>query len=67
VVLDEEMFPFAKHHPNAGARLQSEILLLPPSLSSLPSRQTGVNNTEMLVANFPNHAHDFCEDNNGVT
>jgi hypothetical protein len=31
-VFDETVFPFSMLHPNAGARLRSEILLLPPSL-----------------------------------
>jgi hypothetical protein len=32
VIFDEDVFPFAKLHPNVGARLRSEILLLPPHL-----------------------------------
>jgi hypothetical protein len=32
VVFDEDIYPFAQLHPNAGARLRFEILLLPPSL-----------------------------------
>jgi hypothetical protein len=32
VVFDERVFPFASLHPNAGARLQSKIALLPDSL-----------------------------------
>ena len=32
VVFDEHVFPFSTLHPNAGARLRSEIALLPPSL-----------------------------------
>jgi len=32
VVFDETVYPFATLHPNAGARLRSEILLLPPHL-----------------------------------
>ena len=32
VVFDEEIFPFKDRHPNAGAQLRSEILLLPSSL-----------------------------------
>jgi hypothetical protein len=32
VVFDETIFPFSKHHPNAGARLRAEISLLPDSL-----------------------------------
>jgi hypothetical protein len=66
VVFDEEIFPFTKLHLNTGSRLQSEILLLPPSSSPLPSSPTGVNNNEMPVANFPNHAHEVCEDYDGV-
>jgi hypothetical protein len=33
VVFDESIFPFAKLHPDAGVRLRSEILLLPPVTS----------------------------------
>jgi hypothetical protein len=32
VVFDETAFPFSTLHPNVGARLRSEISLLPPSL-----------------------------------
>jgi glycosyltransferase involved in cell wall biosynthesis len=32
VVFDESVFPFSELHPNAGALLRSEILLLPPEL-----------------------------------
>lgn len=32
VVFDESIFPFASLHPNAGAILKKEILLLPPNL-----------------------------------
>jgi len=39
VVFDETQFPFAKHHPNAGALLRKEILLL-------PSHLTGVDHVE---------------------
>lgn len=31
VVFDEQIYPFASLHPNAGARLRAEILLLPSS------------------------------------
>jgi hypothetical protein len=44
-------FPFTTLHPNANAHLRSEILLLPPSLISLP---LGVNNLDKSSANFPN-------------
>jgi histone deacetylase 1/2 len=33
VVFDETIFPFARLHPNAGARLRAEILLLPENSS----------------------------------
>jgi hypothetical protein len=32
VVFDEDVYPFASLHPNAGPRLRSEILLLPSTL-----------------------------------
>ena len=32
VIFDENVFPFASLHPNAGARLRAEILLLPETL-----------------------------------
>ena len=35
VVFDENVFPFAHLHPNAGALLQKEILLLPDSLGGV--------------------------------
>jgi hypothetical protein len=35
VVFDENIYPFAAFHPNVGARLRSEILLLPEHLSPL--------------------------------
>ena len=34
VVFDESVFPFTSLHPNAGALLRKEILLLPPSLQN---------------------------------
>jgi hypothetical protein len=34
VIFDEDIFPFSRLHSNAGARLCSEILLLPPSLQN---------------------------------
>jgi hypothetical protein len=32
VVFDEDVYPFSALHPNAGARLRSEVLLLPETL-----------------------------------
>jgi histone deacetylase 1/2 len=37
VVFDEEVFPFASMHSNAGARLKHEISLLPENLASFAS------------------------------
>jgi hypothetical protein len=37
VVFNENIFPFASPHPNTGARLRQEILLLPSSTST-PAR-----------------------------
>ena len=34
MVFDENVFPFATLHPNAGARLKQDILLLPLSAPS---------------------------------
>jgi histone deacetylase 1/2 len=34
IVFDENVFPFSVLHPNAGARLRAEILLLPESLQT---------------------------------
>jgi hypothetical protein len=54
VVFDENIFSFAKLHPNAGARLRYKILLLPPSLIALELLHNGVNKLDEPVANFPN-------------
>jgi hypothetical protein len=45
VVLDETLFPFAKLHPNAGARLRSEISLLSPLLSGADSTNDSVDDS----------------------
>jgi hypothetical protein len=50
VVFDEEVFPFANLHPNAGSHPHSELLLLHPTL--LPNR--GLNLAHNHVANAPN-------------
>lgn len=38
VVFDENVFPFATLHSNAGARLSSEVLLLPSPSGGSPDR-----------------------------
>lgn len=37
IVFDESVFPFSALHPNAGAQLRAEILLLPDSLKNSTS------------------------------
>ena len=44
VVFDENVFPFASLHPNAGALLRKEILLLPQNL--LPNHE-GINTDDL--------------------
>jgi hypothetical protein len=59
VVFDENIFPFSKLHPYAGARLCSEVLLPPSVISSeFPSR--GVNNLDNPGSNFPNPINKDC-------
>lgn len=41
VVFDEQVFPFAKLHPNAGALLRSQTLLLADSIPTSPSTDHG--------------------------
>lgn len=54
VVFDESVFPFAKLHPNAGALLRSQILLLPPSL-----RNSEFGSVSEVVANVPKSTDDL--------
>jgi hypothetical protein len=51
VVFDETLFPFSKLHPNAGARLRSEVLLLPTS--PVNSSSSGGDNTSDLSNDSP--------------
>nr|AAK02020.2 Putative gag-pol polyprotein [Oryza sativa]AAP52036.1 retrotransposon protein, putative, Ty1-copia subclass [Oryza sativa Japonica Group] len=62
VVFDEQIYPFANLHPNAGARLRSEVLVLPPDL--LPPTQFDqggaiVNDQPMI--DDPNHTNQTAE------
>jgi hypothetical protein len=54
VVFDENIFPFSKLHPNVGAHLRVDILLLPPSLIPSDLLHDGVNNIEESITNLPN-------------
>jgi hypothetical protein len=44
VVFDENVFPFASLHPNAGALLKQQILLLPSSTSSSHEGTQNIDN-----------------------
>lgn len=54
VVFDETIFPFEKLHSNAGARLRSEIVLLPPYLLNSDVSVSRGANVLNPVANDPN-------------
>jgi hypothetical protein len=64
VVFDENVFPFASLHSNAGARLRSEILLLPPTLLN-PDDSTGRGTTigDDHMLDNPEHTNTFAEEN----
>jgi hypothetical protein len=51
VVFDESVFPFQNLHPNAGARLRQEILLLDSSLFNSDSRDATIDDSP--VTNLP--------------
>ena len=55
VIFDENVFPFASLHPNAGARLRAEILLLSQELLN-PSDHGGECSADDHVFNNPNPA-----------
>lgn len=54
VIFDEDVFPFASLHENAGARLRHEISLLPKHL--LSTNPGGVSSTNQYFANANNPA-----------
>ena len=74
VVFDDNIFPFAELHPNAGARLRDEILLLPTDLFNPASsmlRGTTLHSIDVVNSsiNFPENfdsaegvSHDFLQD-----
>jgi hypothetical protein len=65
VVFDENIFPFTKLHPNAGAKLRVEILLLSPSLIPSDTSQ-GVNIIGEPVTNLPNQESQIPGAHSGV-
>jgi len=55
VTFDENVFPFAKLHPNAGARLRPEILLLPSETTANPgASDIADQSTNMPVSTVKN-------------
>jgi hypothetical protein len=66
VVFDESIFPFSKLNPNAGARLRSELLLLPQDLlnpSTLGSVQIHDNSVNILSNEATNIVSSLQEEN----
>jgi hypothetical protein len=63
VVFDENVFPFSNLHPNAGARLRKEILLLP---THLLNSSLGNEFVDGHVTNASNSAN-FHEDTQEIT
>jgi histone deacetylase 1/2 len=67
VIFDEQIFPFAELHANAGARLRSDIELLPSNLydSSLPFGSTTISSTDVInsTSNPPDNSHPNLEAN----
>jgi hypothetical protein len=53
VVFDENVFPFAELHPNAGRRLREELLLLPPEPSSSVDTNRGVHTNDQYFPVVP--------------
>jgi hypothetical protein len=53
VVFDENVFPFAELHPNAGHRLREELLLLPPEPSSSVDTNRGVHTNDQYFPVVP--------------
>ena len=54
VIFDENVFPFAQLHPNAGAQLRKELIVLPFHLLNLGD----VNCTASNITNAPNDNGD---------
>jgi hypothetical protein len=62
VTFDENIFPLAQLHPNAGARLRHEISLLPSDLRPPTSDQGGeLSNDHMFNSN--NSCDEVCAEN----
>ena len=57
LTMHETQFPFEKLHPNAGALLKKEILLLPSHL--LGNDCVGVNNDDSILTNSSLVPHEL--------
>ena len=62
VVFDETVFPFAHLHPNAGALLQKEILLLPSHLTGSDNGDGFTTNDQLLTNSPTNGGDEFCDE-----
>jgi hypothetical protein len=70
VVFDESVYPFAKLHPNTGARLRGEISLLPPHLyMPITNCHGGVclTGNDTTLIDSPNPANKCAEPSHGHT
>ena len=54
VIFDEQVFPFSKLHPNAGAQLRSEILLLPDTLRDHGLGDVHANDPTLITSSYSN-------------
>jgi histone deacetylase 1/2 len=62
VVFDESVFPFSSLHPNAGAKLQYEVLLLPQHTGGTTVHEHATD----ASTNLPDNLQD-CAENSGDT
>lgn len=64
VIFDEQVFPFSKLHPNAGARLRAEINVLSPELFPVGTTLHAPNLVNCSTNPVPNMAveDDFMQD-----
>jgi len=65
VTFDENIFPFAQLHPNAGTRLRHEISLLPSDLRPSTFDQRGELSSDHMF-NSNNSCDEVCAENRGI-
>jgi hypothetical protein len=66
VVFDENIFPFQELHPNAGARLRKEILLLSPNLLNPSSGDELAFDPDLINSSNHDDPDQDCSDVLGV-